>query len=120
MEGKKNMRLTLNLPPSINSLYSQNRQGRRFKTNEAKAWETESSFKLMKKRKFGKDKVEVSITYYFKDNRSDLINRSKILIDLLEKMRIVDNDNQVWALHEYKNIDKKRLGVVLDIWEYSE
>jgi Holliday junction resolvase RusA-like endonuclease len=109
-------RITLPLPPSINSMYSQSRSGHRFKTNFAKAWEMEASFIVKRLKKYGKAKVEVAYTYYFADNRSDLGNRSKILTDLLQKTKIIDNDSQVWVIHEYKNIDKYKPRVELEIW----
>ena len=96
----------LPLPPSINSYYSQSRSGHRFKTNEAKAWENEAGHLLGRKITFSSSPVKVILYYYFKDNRSDLGNRTKILIDLLQKMEIIDNDNQVMEIHEFKNINK--------------
>ena len=114
------MKYVLPLPVSINALYSQSRSGRRFKVDEAKAWEQEAWYKLRKCHKFGKAKVEVFITYYFKDNRSDLGNRTKILVDMLQKLRIVDNDNQVWALHEYKEIDKENQRCEIQVDKFEE
>jgi len=117
VEVKKTMRIVLPLPISLNSMYSQSRSGHRFKTQEAKDWEEEFMLKLLISRvkPLGKAKIEVFISYYFKDNRSDLGNRTKILIDALQKSRFIDNDNQVWALHEYKEIDKKNPRCVLQV-----
>jgi len=111
------MKITLSLPPSINSYYSQNKYGRRFKTNEAKQWENDAWVEGLRKcKKYGKCKIEVAYEYYFTTNASDLGNRSKILTDLLQKCGVIDNDNQVWVLHEYKNIDSKKPRVEVEIW----
>ena len=100
--------IILPLPPSINQYYGHNNYiNRRYKKPEAKAWEMEAGLKLKQqfKEKFGKEKVALTVYYYFGNSRSDLGNRTKILQDLFEKVAIIDNDNQVWERHEYKNID---------------
>ena len=113
------MRITLPLPPSINRYYSTNVQGRRFKTRLATNWENEAGYTLMEQNKFkkifGKREVVVTYRFYFKDNRSDYGNRTKILDDLLQKTGIIDNDKQIMEAHIYKHIDSKNMRVEVEI-----
>jgi len=98
-------------------MYSQSRSGHRFKTAEAKQWEEAAGYLLLKHKRFGERKVGIKINYTFSDNRSDLGNRTKILLDLLQKVGIIENDNQVWKLIENKAIDKSNPKVEFEIWE---
>ena len=111
---------SLPLPPSINAYWRPTKRGGIYKTMDAKTWEIEAGFELNKKRiEFGKKKVEVFYDYYFKDNRSDLGNRTKILQDLFEKVGIIDNDRQVFLLHERKQFSKKNPRVEIKIREFK-
>lgn len=111
------MKIVLPLPPSINRYYTQNKYtGRRVKTKEAKSWESEALWMLKKiRKKFRKKEVVVIYEYYFKDNRSDYINRAKITDDIIEKAGIIDNDRQIIEGHIYKRIDKKNPRVEIEI-----
>lgn len=104
------MKITLPLPPSINSYYATNRQGKRYKSKEAVDWENEAGYTLMEQNKFkkvfGKQEVVATYHFYFPTYRSDYGNRAKILDDLFEKTGIIDNDNQIMEAHIYKHIDK--------------
>jgi len=110
--------IVLPLPPSINNYYGHNNYiNRRYKKPVAKDWELEAGLLLKQqfKQKLGKQKVELTVHYYFGNGRSDLGNRTKILQDLFEKVAIIDNDRQVWIRHEYKHIDNKDPRVEVEI-----
>ena len=114
------MKYILPLPPTINHYLAPRRGGGYYKTAEAKAWENEVGWLMKKCEKFGKCKVEVFIEYYFKDDRSDVSNRTKILHDLLQAIGIVDNDKQIYANHEFKAIDRKNPRVEIEIYKLEE
>ena len=108
------MKATLPLPPSVNAMY-RHFGHTVYKTQEAKAWIREASF-LLKAAPF-KDKVAVNIDYYFKRD-SDIDNRIKALLDLLQSKGIITNDNQVYRLVVTKNFDKKNPRVELSISDF--
>ena len=113
-------RITLPLPPSVNTIYSVSRDGRWFKNKRGRDWEEEAGYLLLNCPKFKEQLITLTIYYYFPNIRSDLGNRTKILQDLLEKQGIINNDFQVYEVHEYKNIDKKKPRVEIQIKEFSE
>lgn len=86
-------------------MYSQNREGHRFKTNEARSWEKTAGYLILNHKKLGKAMVILTVEFYFKTKGSDISNRMKILEDLLEKMNVIENDNQIYEEHIYKFID---------------
>ncbi|MFA5300337.1 MAG: RusA family crossover junction endodeoxyribonuclease, partial [Lutibacter sp.] len=109
------------LPPTVNHYLAPRRGGGYYKTQEARIWESTEGYKLKRKcEKFGKAKVEVFIEYYFKDDRSDVSNRTKILHDLLQEMGIVDNDRQIYANHEFKNIDPTNPRVEIEVLKFEK
>jgi len=100
-------------------MYSTRPDGRRFKVKEAKDWEEEAGYLLLNCQKYGAKKVVLSVDYFFKDNRSDLGNRTKILQDLLQKQGIIDNDSQVYERHEYKTIENNNPRVEIQLIEFN-
>lgn len=99
------MRYTLPLPPSINSYWKRRRDGGVYKSPEANAWEHEAGYSIMDHKKYGTTGIVVTCELYVGRVSSDIDNRIKILLDLLEKQGIVENDKQVMELHVYKFID---------------
>ena len=90
-------------PPTINQMY----QGRRFLTKdgkaakEAMAWEIKSQFR----GESLSDNVSVNVVFYFKDNRKDIDNCLKALLDSITGL-IWKDDRQIRELHVVKEIDK--------------
>ena len=65
--------------------------------------------------------VVITCEFYFKNNLSDLDNRLKSLLDVLEVGKLgfglYNNDRQIVALHAYKNFDKRNPRVVVTATE---
>jgi len=65
--------------------------------------------------------VSVEATFFFKNRRSDLDNRIKALLDVLEVtvlgFGLVQNDRQVTELHCYKKIDPQKPRVEVRVRE---
>jgi Holliday junction resolvase RusA-like endonuclease len=100
------MIFTLNLPPTTNEAYKIN-NNRMYKTQEFKAWETESLWKI--KQCHVEDMilgpVSLSIAYYVKFPR-DWDGGNKFVSDLLEDAHVYKNDSQVIRAMIYKIKDK--------------
>lgn len=100
------------MPPSVNKMY----RGRRFltrggkETKEAIAWEVASQYK----GKVLKGEVCLNIIFYVKDNRSDIDNMLKALMDCLTGL-IYEDDKQVVELHVIKMLDKENPRVELQV-----
>jgi Holliday junction resolvase RusA-like endonuclease len=107
--------ISLPLPPTINSYYSQSIVGRRYKTGPAREWETEAGYLLLNHKKYGNKKIKVTYYFFMSNWNSDYDNRLKILNDLLEKQNIIDNDNQIIEAHIYKSVDFENPRVELEI-----
>lgn len=90
-------------PISVNKLY----KGRKFLTDEGEAtklamgWEA----KIQWKKEPLTGNVEVKITFHFKDNRSDIDNCLKALLDSLKGICWLD-DKQIVDLYIHKRIDR--------------
>lgn len=114
------MRYTLPIAPTLNHYLGRSRDGRVFKTSKARQWERDAGYVLLSHKKYGARKVTVTLETYMENNRSDLGNRAKIVLDLLEKQGIIDNDNQVFELHEYKFLDPDDPRIEMEVSEYVE
>ena len=97
------------MPPSINATYRSGLGSRWYKAPTARIWENLACGTIMES---GKPKtilggVEVSIFMYCKRDR-DIDSGIKIVLDLLEKARIIKNDRQVMKLNVFKGYDADR------------
>lgn len=110
------MKVTLPIPPSVNAMYRRTHASfGMYKTAEAKAWIKECATILRKNRsKIIKGKVDVDAHFFF-ERESDLDNRLKALLDLLQECLVIQNDKQVYSILATKDFDKKnpRVEVVL-------
>lgn len=99
--------VTLTLPPTLNHIYRHS--GRRvFKPANVVAWEQESGSEINKAKHNGKTilgDVEVWVDLYLKRDR-DIDSSTKLLFDLLQKQRVIENDRQIIAMHVFKFVDK--------------
>lgn len=59
--------------------------------------------------------LDVSLTVYFKDNRQDLDNSAKIILDCLQTSGVIPNDRYVKKLTMIKEIDKQNPRVDIGI-----
>lgn len=98
--------VTLPIPPSINSMYSQSRSGHRFKTSQAKKWDAGALWALKKVKERYDCPVEVAIYFYFEDKRPDIDSKIKCLLDVFQKAGILKNDRLVYSLLVTKDFDK--------------
>lgn len=110
------MKYTLPMPPSVNAMYRRNPRGfGMYKTPEAKAWITECLSHIRRKNPL-KGKIDVSAEFYFA-RESDIDNRLKPLLDLLQEANVVENDKQVYSLVVTKLFDKVNPRVELVVVE---
>lgn len=89
-------------PLSVNECW----QGRRFKTDKYKAYETELLYRLPKIKINSSSKIILTIKVGFSNNQSDLDNICKPFQDILQK-KYNFNDSRIYELHMFKEIVKK-------------
>jgi len=88
-------------PLSVNEAW----QGRRFKTDDYKRFES-SCFYLLPKIKIPDGKLTLNINFYFSNSNSDIDNCLKMCIDILSK-KYKFNDNLIYRLNVNKFIVPK-------------
>lgn len=89
-----------------------------YMTGEAKAWKQAAQWGMRDGRyKVIEGPVEVTATFYLKYDRD--VDNLKILLDSLEGI-VLKNDRQVEALHVFKEKDKEKPRVVLEVYELEE
>jgi Holliday junction resolvase RusA-like endonuclease len=101
------MIFTLPLPETTNHAYATSR-GRWYKTQKAANWEKEAGLIIMQSWR-GKPidrEVVVIIKFYLKRDR-DIDGGIKPVLDLLQRLRVYENDRQVKNLWVYKLEDKE-------------
>lgn len=89
---------------SVNQMYT----GRRFLTSKGRSIKEDIGWQVKKgyRGKPLKGLVIVDVVFYFKNNRSDIDNCLKGLLDSLRGI-IYEDDKQIVELHVWKNVDKK-------------
>ena len=88
-------------PLSVNDAW----QGRRFKTNAYKKYESDVLF-ILPKITLPQPPFVVNIEYGFSSNASDVDNPTKLILDILQK-KYLFNDSQIHELYLHKKIVKK-------------
>lgn len=92
------MKFTIPKPPSVNTLYATNRYtGARYITAKGKAWFTEAGWEI-RRQVVGVPTIttECSVNVVFYTSRfQDTDNIAKAIFDVLEDMKIVENDNLI-------------------------
>lgn len=88
---------------SVNKMY----RGRRFLSKEGKDTKTAIAWEIASKGKFEPKTtpVAINIVFYVKNNRADLDNMLKALLDCLTGIVYTD-DSLITELHIFKEIDK--------------
>ena len=89
-------------PLSVNKAW----QGRRFKTQEYKAYEEELLYILPKIEIPKSKKLQVCIEYGFSNKCSDIDNPCKPFLDVLQK-KYGFNDSRIYRLIQNKKISEK-------------
>ena len=91
------LEFALPLPPSVNDMWVM-RNGGLYKSARYKTWAEEAGWSVKRQMAglsgFGKQQVEVEICVPL-DRRRDVDNFIKPALDLLQKMKVYRNDNQV-------------------------
>ncbi|MBC7076710.1 MAG: RusA family crossover junction endodeoxyribonuclease [Synergistales bacterium] len=115
------MRFVLPLPPPINHTYRAAYRpslGRTafFMDARATAWkkEAERILKTKRKRAIGSP-VEVFVLWFLARDR-DCDSGLKLVLDAL-KGTVIEDDNQVQALHAFKEKDARNPRVEVEVWE---
>ena len=95
--------IKINIKPlSVNCAY----RGRRFKTNEYKAYE-EVVLLLLPKGEVPEGKIRLDIEFGFSNKQSDIDNPVKMFTDILQK-KYGFNDRDIYELHVKKTLVKKK------------
>ena len=87
-------------PPSVNHFKSIGRDGKRYSNGKYKEWKEAAGWELVSQRMIQPMACisgDVAVEIVFARN-GDLDNRIKPLLDLLQAMKVIDNDNQVVML----------------------
>lgn len=91
-------------PISVNKLY----RGRKFLTKDGKAIKTAIAWEIRSQWRIAPNTgaVALNVLFYFKDNRNDIDNALKALLDCMTGL-VYEDDSQIEELHVFKMIDKK-------------
>ncbi len=114
------MKFTLPLPPSINRTYRTTRHGGFYSSKESKDWTKEAGYTYLssKNKKTFSRPIYVSITWFLKRDR-DIDSGLKILLDFLQRQRIIKNDSLIKHLNVLKFIDKTNPRCEIEIEKLS-
>ena len=112
------------VPPSVNHSYRVGRNGRLYKTSEAKGWQMMASVILSGGRNPGKERrwphegeVHLDMIFHSRSRRrSDLDNRIKAVQDCLIMAGILADDSQVKALSAQRICDGVD-AVEIEVWD---
>ncbi len=113
------MKFTLPMPPSINQTYGV-KDDVFYKRKRVKQWEHDAGWEIKQQKVGGKvftGSVQVGIDWFYSADR-DIDAGIKVLLDLLEKQYIVNNDRQIRRItHIDIYEDKKDPRVEIEIEE---
>jgi Holliday junction resolvase RusA-like endonuclease len=97
------MNIELKIKPlSVNEAF----QGRRFKTNKYKKYESDLLLILPNRKNPMPDMIAIDLHFGFKNSLSDLDNPVKPLLDILQKKYGFD-DKDIWELNIRKTTSKQ-------------
>ena len=108
--------LTLSLPPTLNQTYG-SAQGRFYKRKEVKEWETLAGWQVKSQcRSLQRltTPIYVGITMFLKRDR-DIDSCVKVILDLLQRTDIIENDNLIEHLNIKKLKDVKNPHLEIEI-----
>lgn len=112
------MILRLPVPPSTNNLFVNLTRGGRAASKRYTQWQTDAGWALKQRpvTSFGGMLVEVKI-WVPRNNRRDVDNFAKGILDLLTKHRVYNDDRQVQRLVIERHDDKDAL---VEVMPFSE
>lgn len=113
------MKVELTLPPPLNQTYRYG-NGNYYKTKEAKEWEEQAGWEIKKawKRNPYKKDVYVGIVMAVKRDR-DIDSCLKIVLDILQKQRVIENDKQILHLNVLKTFVESNPGLSIEVEELA-
>ena len=95
--------IDIDVPPSVNQLFSNAGKRGRVITPRYKAWREAAGWSLARQRP-GHIAGRYALEIYVQANATaDLGNLEKALSDLLVAHHVVDDDSQAWAIHLYRD-----------------
>ncbi len=123
MRGGKNITLFLSsLPVPKTNRYLRKRNGQVFKPPRVSLWEIRAVWEL-KNQYSGKPlnkPLKVEVFFFLPDKRKrDIDNMLKTLWDILEKARIIENDNLIFETRTVKVSQNSEAGTVIRIYPYK-
>ena len=97
---------------SVNKMY----RGRRFLSKEGKDTKSAIAWEIASKGKFEplETPVALNIIFYVKNNRADIDNMLKALLDCMTGI-VYKDDSQIMELHCFKEIDKENPRTIIQI-----
>lgn len=114
------MKFVLEVPPSANRYWRTTRNGRVYKSKQAKQYTETVRWQL---RAAGitptQRDVALRVKVYRKQRRGDLDNFNKVLLDAMQDIVYVD-DNQVKELHAYLHDDKHNPRVEVEVYRPAQ
>lgn len=111
---------TVPLPPSVNAIWRVSARGHVYKDRKVEAWDTAAwgELTLQGFERLGPGRWTLAARVFVKDDRSDIDNRFKALIDLLKKMVGAD-DSQLYSLMAEKMVDRKHPRIDFCVTRYT-
>ncbi|OGO14249.1 MAG: hypothetical protein A2Y53_03845 [Chloroflexi bacterium RBG_16_47_49] len=112
------MKFNLPLPPTTNHAYGIS-YGRIYKTYDCRTWEKLAFYEMQKEVLAATElpftgNIRVKINLYLTRNR-DIDGSLKLLLDLLQLRRVINNDNQITVLEVTKEKTKKNAYVIMEV-----
>lgn|SRR3990167_1942689 len=116
---KKEITITLPLPPTDNHLYGQHGHIR-YMTHEGKVWKEAAQWDIKRqyKGKVKKGDVIIKEMCFFLKRRRDIQGSLKLIFDAMEGI-VYENDNQIVDFRVVKAEDKEnpRVEIEISIWQ---
>lgn len=98
----------LSLPPSVNAIWRFTKEGKMYRTSEYNRWRMGEGInlkaQLRSQRKFI-GPVFLTLAMRRPSANSDIDNRSKACLDLLQHVGAIDNDKHVMGLNMFWTVD---------------
>ena len=96
------------LPPSVNSIWRHSKNGRTYRTRDYMTWQNGEAWRV-KEQLIGQHRftgpVYVTLAMRRPRKGSDLDNRIKGILDLLQTCHVIDDDKNVMGINAWWTID---------------
>ncbi|MGC8853093.1 MAG: RusA family crossover junction endodeoxyribonuclease [Hydrogenobacter sp.] len=111
------------VPVPKSNRYVRKKGGRVFKPPRVKNWEVRALWEISQQYKGEplEGKLSMEVLLVLPNNRKrDIDNMLKSLWDILEKAKVIKNDNQIYEIRTIKKVLKGQSKTVVRIKEYKE